>query len=59
MDKLLTLEEVAEALRMPVATLRWMRHQGTAPVGFKVGRRVVFTETAVEEYVAQQQALSR
>ena len=59
LDPLLTLDEVAEQLRISPATLRWLRHQGTGPEGFKIGRRVVFTQSAVEQYVAAQQEAAR
>lgn len=55
-DKLLTTEEVAQYLKIPAATVRWLRHQGTGPKGFKVGRSVRYTESAVREYVEAQQA---
>ncbi len=40
--ELLTLEETATALRTPVATLRYWRHLGIGPNGFRLGRRVVY-----------------
>ena len=39
-DELLTIEEVAELLRMPVASLRYWRVLGTGPRGFIIGRRL-------------------
>ena len=39
-DQLMTIEEVAEVLRMPVATLRYWRVLGTGPRGFIIGRRL-------------------
>ena len=39
-DELLTLPEVAELVRVPVATLRYWRHLGCGPRSFKVGRHV-------------------
>lgn len=56
MDKIITLEEVAALLRVPVGTLRYWRHQGTGPQGFKVGRHVRYTEGAVSQWLEQQQA---
>ena len=37
MEKILTLSEVAELIRVPAATLRYWRHQGTGPQSFKMG----------------------
>ena len=39
-EALMTIEEVAEILRMPVASLRYWRVLGTGPRGFLVGRRL-------------------
>ena len=39
-DRLLTLTEVAELTRLPIATLRFKRHDGTGPRSFRMGRRV-------------------
>ena len=38
--QLIAIEEVAEVLRMPVATLRYWRVLGTGPRGFIIGRRL-------------------
>lgn len=39
-DQLMTIEEVAELLRMPVATLRYWRVLDSGPCGFIIGRRL-------------------
>ena len=39
-DELLTIDEVAEMLRVPIGTLRYWRHLGAGPHSFKVGRWV-------------------
>jgi len=41
MERLLTFDEVAELIRVPAATLRYWRHQGTGPKSFKMGPRRV------------------
>jgi predicted DNA-binding transcriptional regulator AlpA len=41
-DQLLTINEAAEFLRTPVATLRWWRSKGIGPRSFKIGRRVFY-----------------
>lgn len=46
-DRLLTTEEVATVTRLPIGTVRWYRHLGTGPKGFRVGRRVMYPESAV------------
>lgn len=40
-DQLLTTAQTAELLNVPVATLRWWRHEGTGPKSFKLGARKV------------------
>lgn len=40
-DPLLTTAEAAELLHTPVGTLRYWRHQGTGPKGFRLGARLV------------------
>ena len=54
-DDLLLLPEVAEITRRSVDTLRWLRHKGEGPDGFRMGRRVVFRRSAVMEWIAQQE----
>jgi excisionase family DNA binding protein len=58
-DRLLDLSEVAEKLRMPVATVRYKRHRGELPFTFRLGRRVVAYEAEVDEYIATQRAAQR
>lgn len=53
--ELLTLEEVAAVVRAPVATLRYWRHLGVGPEGFRLGRRVVYRPEDVDRWVADQQ----
>ncbi len=42
MIELLTIEEVAERLRVSVLTIRWLRQQGRFPAAIRVGRRLVW-----------------
>jgi predicted DNA-binding transcriptional regulator AlpA len=51
----LLLPEVAEITRRSVDTLRWLRHRGEGPPGFRMGRRVVFRRGAVMEWIAEQE----
>jgi len=53
--ELLTLGEAAAVLRTPVATLRYWRHFGVGPDGFRLGRRVVYRRQDVDRWVAEQQ----
>jgi predicted DNA-binding transcriptional regulator AlpA len=53
--ELLTLAEAAAVLRTPVATLRYWRHLGVGPDGFRLGRRVVYRREDVNRWLAEQQ----
>jgi excisionase family DNA binding protein len=55
-DELLTLQEVAGVLKVPVTTLRKWRTSGTGPTGFRVGKYVRFRRSAVEQFVSDQEA---
>lgn len=50
---LLLIDEVARITRQSVSTLRWLRHKGEGPPGFRVGRRLVFRCGAVEAWLRQ------
>ena len=52
-DDLLLMPEAAALARMSVSTLRWLRHRGEGPTGFRLGRRVVFRRAEVEQWIAQ------
>ena len=56
--ELLTITEVAELLRTPVATLRYWRHLRIGPAIFRIGRRVMYRRTDVEEWINAQQRQS-
>ena len=56
---ILTLPEVAELTRRPVATLRYWRHRGEGPRSFKLGRAVVYDEADVLEWLDKQRAKDR
>jgi len=52
-DDLLTVEEVAEIFRVPVATVRKWRNEGSGPPGFRVGKYVRYRRSAVELYITE------
>ncbi len=53
-DELLTIAEVADLVRAPVATLRYWRHLGTGPRSFRVGRGVRYWHHDVTDWLHQQ-----
>ena len=50
-DRLLTISEVADLTRLPIATLRFKRHQGTGPRSFRLGRRVCYWSSDVLAWI--------
>lgn len=52
--QLLTMEEVSEAIRVPLATLRFWRAKGTGPKSFRMGRRVMYKREDVEAWIEAQ-----
>ena len=54
-EDLLVITEAAQLVRLPVATLRWMRHRGTGPAGFKVGRHVMYRRGEVRKWIREQE----
>jgi predicted DNA-binding transcriptional regulator AlpA len=53
-DELLTIQEVADVVRVPVATLRYWRHLGTGPRSFRIGRSVRYWRTEVFAWLDNQ-----
>ena len=53
MERLMTIEEVAEYLRVPVLTIRWLRQERRFAPAVKVGRRLLWEESAVNRWVEQ------
>ena len=54
MEPLLKIDEVAEYLRVPVLTIRWLRQEGRFAPAVKVGRRLGWERSAVVAWVAEQ-----
>jgi predicted DNA-binding transcriptional regulator AlpA len=50
-DVLLTIAEVADVVRVPVATLRYWRHLGTGPHSFRIGRGVRYWRSEVSAWL--------
>lgn len=59
MSDILTLPEVSERTRVPLATLRYWRHKGIGPRSFRVGARVVYKASDVERWLDEQYAASQ
>jgi excisionase family DNA binding protein len=53
-ERLLTVEELAEYLGVPVATIYAWRYRREGPSGFKVGKHVRYRWRDVEEWIERQ-----
>lgn len=51
MDRLLTPEDLAELLGIPVKTLYRWRHVGVGPQAMKVGKHLRYLPDDVQEYI--------
>jgi excisionase family DNA binding protein len=47
MKMYMTIEEVAQSLRVTVPTVRWLRQEGRFAPATKVGRRMLWDEEAL------------
>ena len=54
MEKLLTLQEVAAVLNVPIGTVCQWRTRGEGPPGIRVGRHVRVRQTALESWLEAQ-----
>ncbi|MGN6781732.1 MAG: helix-turn-helix transcriptional regulator [Marmoricola sp.] len=51
LDRLLSADEVAEFLGIPVATLYQWRHKGTGPGAYRVGRHLRYDAATVRAWL--------
>ena len=58
-EELLSTEDVADVLGIPLATLRKWRFEGRGPKGFRIGRHVRFRPSEVQRWIEDQEAKSR
>lgn len=55
-EELMLVTEVSEKCRIPAPTLRYWRQTGEGPKSFKVGRRVMYRRSDVEQWLEAQYA---
>lgn len=53
MEPLLTIDEVADYLRVQVVTIRWLRQEGRFAPAVKVGRHLAWERSALAAWVAE------
>ena len=58
-ERLLTVEDLAEYLGVPVATLYAWRYRRQGPPGFRVGRHVHFRRSDVDDWIEDRIAQTR
>ena len=51
-ERLLTINELATMLGIPVDTLYGWRHRGEGPQGYRIGRHVRYRRAVVETWLA-------
>ncbi|MGH8924013.1 MAG: helix-turn-helix domain-containing protein [Acidimicrobiia bacterium] len=54
LDRLLTVDDLAEYLDVPVATIYSWRYRRQGPPGFRVGRHLRFRQSDVEDWIVKQ-----
>ena len=50
-DRLLTAEDLASFLDIPIKTLYSWRYRGEGPVGFRVGKHIRYRWTDIERWI--------
>lgn len=58
LDPLLSVQDLAAYLDLPVATLYAWRYRGQGPSGFRVGRHVRYRQSDVDRWIDNQLASS-
>jgi excisionase family DNA binding protein len=59
MIELLTIEEVADRLRVSVPTVRWLRQEGRFIPAIKVGRRLMWDVRDVDAWLKAQRETTK
>ena len=54
LERLMSINEVADILGIPAATLYGWRYKGEGPRGYRVGRFVRYRRSAVEAWLEKQ-----
>lgn len=53
-DELISAREVAELMDVSVDTVYTMRHYGRGPASYRRGKRLVFSRSEVESFLARE-----
>ena len=52
--ELMVIEEAAEYVRLPLATMRFYRHKKVGPLSARIGRRVMYRKADLDCWIADQ-----
>ena len=55
-DTIMTSEELAELLHVPLNTVHYWRSRGTGPIGVRIGKRVIYKRSVVDEWLDRRAA---
>jgi excisionase family DNA binding protein len=58
LDPLLSVQDLAAYLDLPVATLYAWRYRGHGPSGFRAGRHIRYRQSDVDQWINDQLAMS-
>jgi excisionase family DNA binding protein len=58
LDALLSVQDLADYLDLPVATLYAWRYRGQGPSGFRIGRHIRYRQSDVDQWIKDQLAMS-
>ncbi|MGV0624971.1 helix-turn-helix transcriptional regulator [Mycolicibacter minnesotensis] len=58
-DKIIGTDEVSAMTKIPKGTLRYFRSTNQGPSSFTLGRRVVYRQSEVERWIAEQERATR
>ena len=53
-DRLLTAEELADFLDVPIKTLYAWRYRGEGPIGFRAGNHLRYRRSDIQRWIEQQ-----
>ena len=59
LERLLSVDEVAEFLGIPVATLYQWRHKGCGPEAYRVGRHLRYDPNTIRAWLEEHLAVDR
>lgn len=56
LEPLLSAQELADLLHLPIATIYTWRYRGKGPPGFRAGRHLRYRQSDIEQWISDQLA---